>query len=98
MHVPTANTDSSVRGRILDALEQGRPYTKFDHIVAAAAVESLIVQEKRKAVEEAFRLLQEGSLSQAEILTTMFPPLLAHADEVIRRLSSPPTSPPPSAG
>lgn len=95
MKTPIANTDSSVRGRILDALAQGGPLTKFDHIVAAAAVEALIVEEKKKAVEEAFRLSRE--LPPEGVVAKMFPPLLEWVDEIIRRSSSPAPKP-PSAG
>jgi hypothetical protein len=84
------------RTHILSAIEHGRPYSIFDHIVAAAAVESLILQEQKRAVEKAFRMAQE--LSPEQVIAKMFPSTLERADEVIRHLSSPPAPHSPSAG
>lgn len=72
--IPVRNTDSSIHGRILDALEQGGPWKQFDHIIAAAAVDALIARERKKAVEDAFALAQ--TMSPEAVITKMFPSIL----------------------
>lgn len=74
MDIPTRNTDPSIHGRILDALEQGGPWKQFDHIIAAAAVDALIAQERKKAVEEAFALAP--TMAPEAVIAKMFPSIL----------------------